>query len=73
MIKGVNNMKKNINSSYDKTTNTVCCPKCREIKSRTEMKYVGYIFSRYVFAICNGCRNKYQSNKFTRFLVRNFE
>ena len=62
-----------MNTSYDKTTNTVCCPKCGEIKSRSEMKYVGYIFSRYVLAVCKGCRDKYQSNKITRFLVRNAE
>ena len=62
-----------MNTSYDKTTNTVCCSKCGEIKSRTEMKYVGYIFSRYAFAACKGCRDKYQSNKFTRLLVRNLE
>lgn len=62
-----------MNTGYDKYTNTLSCPKCGEIKSRTELKYVGYIFSPYCFAVCRECRDKYQSNKFTRFLIRSVE
>lgn len=62
-----------MNTSYDKYTNTLCCPKCGERKSRTYFKYVKYIFSPYCFAVCRECRDKYQSNTITRFFIRPVE